>query len=333
MRPVPDVAVRIAAGAPSIGGRTAAMLALLAVALVFVGIPMLLGEYEVYTAAQVMIYAVAVLGLDIVYGRTGQLSLAHASFFGLGAYTAALSPPLGVPLWVQPPLVVLLAVIAGAVVAVPTLRLSGLRLSLVTLLFGELFNWAVDHSVVFTRGSQGMTVEPLAIGGFNSQDALDAYLLAGALSLIATLLTVQLGRSQYGRRMLAVRDSELASASIGVPIVGTKITAFILSAVFAGVAGWVYAYVVGFVSPTTFDLFGSVYFMVAVILGGAGRVLGAWLGAAYIVLVPEVFNGVGYPNLFPILGGGVLVAVALLLPGGLVEGVELLFGRFRVGRK
>ena len=332
MRPAPDAALPIAAALPRHGGRGGPMIAVLAAALAFVTVPVLCGEYEVYEAAQVMIYAVAMLGLDIVYGRTGQLSLAHASFFGLGAYAAALSAPLGVPLWAQPPLVALLAVAAGAIVAVPTLRLSGLRLALVTLLFGELFEWAIDHSIRLTGGSQGMNVEPLALGAFNSQEPLHAYLLAGGVSLLATLLTLQLGRSQYGRRMLAVRDLELASASIGVPIVATKITAFILSAVFAGIAGWVYAYVVGFVSPTTFDLFGSVYFLVAVILGGAGRVLGAWLGAMYIVLVPEVFSSIGYPNLFPILGGGVLIVVALLMPGGLAEGLALLAGRWRTRR-
>jgi branched-chain amino acid transport system permease protein len=297
--------------------------------LAFAAVPLLLGPYEVYEAAQVMIYAVAVLGLDIVYGRTGQLSLAHASFFGVGAYAAALSAPLGVPLWAQLPLVVLLAIVSGAVVAFPTLRLSGLRLALVTLLFGALFTWAIDHSVALTGGSQGMTVEPLMLGGFDSSQPLHAYFLAGVLALLATLLSVQLGRSQYGRRMLAVRDSELAAASVGVPIIATKVTAFILSAVFAGVAGWFFAYIVGFVSPSTFDLFGSIYFMVAVILGGAGRVLGAWLGAAYVVLVPELFSAVGYPNLFPVLGGAVLIMVALLLPGGLAEGIELLAARAR----
>ncbi len=322
MRPVPDIAAPAGAFSP---GRTwwrAASIAMLLGA--YTAFPFLLGEYAVYTLAQVMIYAVATLGLDIVYGRAGQLSLAHASFFGLGAYAAALAGPLALPLWAQPELVGLLAIVAGAVVAVPTLRLSGLRLSLVTLLFGELFTWAIDHSGGLTGGSEGITVNPLTVGGFNSQDALHAYLLTGALAAGATLLAFQLGRSQYGRRMLAVRDSELASISLGIPVVRTKIVAFIMSAVFAAVAGWVYAYVVGFVSPTTFDLFGSVNFMVAVILGGAGSVLGAWLGAAYIVLVPEAFSGLGYPNLFPILGGGVLIAVALLLPGGLVEGVSLL---------
>lgn len=324
---MPELAAPAAVAWPRIvWWRAAAVAALIAA---YAALPLLVGDYAVYTAAQVMIYAVATIGLDIVYGRAGQLSLAHASFFGLGAYTAALSGPLSLPLWAQPAAVVLLAIVAGAVVAVPTLRLSGLRLSLVTLLFGELFTWAINHSGSLTGGSEGITVNSLTLGGFDSQDPLDAYLLAGALAAVATLVTVQLGRSQYGRRMLAVRDSELASVSIGVPVIRTKVAAFIMSAVFAAVAGWVYAYVVGFVSPTTFDLFGSVNFLVAVILGGAGRVLGAWLGAAYIVLVPEAFTALGHPNLFPVLGGGVLIAVALLLPGGLAEGAALLIGAAR----
>jgi len=287
-------------------------------------LPALLSDYDVYLAAQVMIYAIATLGLDIVYGRAGQLSLAHASFFGLGAYVAALSTGFNVPFWLQPFLVVALAVLAGAVVAVPTLRLSGLRLALVTLLFGELFTWAIDHTGDLTGGSEGITVAPLTVGAFDSSNPLHAYVLTAVVSVLATLLSLQLGRTQYGRRMLAVRDSELASQAIGVPIVRTKIVAFILAAIFAGIAGWLYAYAVGFISPTTFDLFGSVYFLVAVILGGSGKVLGAWLGALYIVLIPDVFTTIGYPNLFPILGGGVLIAVALLLPGGLVDGASRL---------
>lgn len=99
-------------------------------------------------------------------------------------------------------------------------------------------------------------------------------------------------------------------------------------------AGWIYAYVVGFISPTTFDLFGSVNFLVAVILGGSGRVLGAWCGALYIVLIPEVFNSIGYPNLFPIIGGAVMIVVALIIPGGLVGSLERLgeFVRSLYGR-
>lgn len=296
---------------------TAKVIVLVVLAII---LPLVLNDYYLYLATQVAIYAIATLGLDIVFGRTGQLSLSHATFFGLGAYSAALMTNWSWPIWEQAPVIVILAVVAGAVVAVPTLRLSGLRLSLVTLLFGELFIWAINHSGDMTGGSQGMAVPPLEFGSFSSVIPLHAYILAIVVSGLATLLTIQISMAQIGRRMLAVRDSELAATSVGINIVKTKITAFIMSAVFACVAGSLYAYIAGFVSPTTFDLFGSVNFLVAVILGGAGRTIGAWLGAAYIVLVPEAFTALGYTNLFPLLGGVVLIVVTLLLPGGLTEG-------------
>ena len=209
--------------------------------------------------------------------------------------------------------------VAGAVVAVPTLRLSGLRLALVTLLFGELFIWAINHMGTLTGGTQGLVVLPLTIGDFNSQVPTNGYFLVLVFAVIATLIAVQISRAQFGRRLLAVRDSELAARSVGIGLVRTKVAAFVLSAVFAGVAGWLYAYVVGFIAPPTFDLFPSVYFLIAVILGGAGRVAGSWLGAAYIVLIPQAFSIIGQSNLFPILGGGVLIVVALLMPGGLMD--------------
>jgi branched-chain amino acid transport system permease protein len=300
--------------------------ALLVVPLVLLAaiLPLVLSDYNLYLATQVAIYAIATVGLDIVFGRTGQLSLSHASFFGLGAYGAALMAAWTWPWWAQIPVVIGVATLAGAVVAVPTLRLSGLRLALVTLLFGELFIWAINHAGEVTGGSQGLAVPPLVVGWFSSVAPTWAYALCMLVAAAATLLTIQMSRTQFGRRMLAVRDSELAATSVGIRIVRTKIQAFILAAIFAGVAGWLYAYVAGFVSPPTFDLFGSVNFLVAVILGGAGRVAGSWLGAMYIVLMPEVFTAIGYTNLFPLLGGAVLIVVTLLLPGGLVEGLTRL---------
>jgi len=117
--------------------------------------------------------------------------------------------------------------------------------------------------------------------------------------------------------MLAVRESELAAASAGVAIARTKVIAFVAAALFAGTAGWLLAFTSGFLAPTDFDLFASVYFLVAVILGGSGSVLGSWLGAAYIVLVPQLFDQLGHPTLYSLVGGAVLVIVALLLPDGM----------------
>ena len=315
--------VRAEAVAPSRDGRFAGRaLGIVPPLLLAAVLPFVLSDYNLYLATQVAIYAVSTLGLDIVFGRTGQLSLSHATFFGLGAYGAALMTASAWPFWTQVPTVIVVAIVAGAVVAIPTLRLSGLRLSLVTLLFGELFIWAVDHAGSATGGSQGMAVAPLVVGAFDSTLPTHAYMLCVLVAAGMTLLSLQIARAQIGRRMLAVRDSELAATSVGIRIVQTKIQAFVLAAVYAGIAGWLYAEVAGFVSPQTFNLFGSVNFLVAVILGGAGRVFGSWLGAIYIVLMPEVFTALGYTNLFPLLGGAVLIVVTLLLPGGLTEGLD-----------
>lgn len=328
MKPAPDIAPfeqDIVVNRP----RPSRFRGLLVLVALLAATPLLIGDYYLYIAAQVVIFAVATLGLDILYGRTGQLSLAHASFFGLGAYAAGIASAYEVAVWWQPAIVVAVALLAGALVAIPTLRLSGLRLAVVTLLFGELFRWGINHSGQITGGSQGMSVPPLEIGAFDSTIPLHAYLLASVVAVLATAFCIQLGSAQVGRRMLAIRDSETASTSLGIHIVRTKVVAFMLSAVLAGLAGWVYAYTTGFISPTTFDLFASVYFLVAVILGGPGKVLGAWLGALYIVLLPEAFNTLGYPNLFPILGGAVLIIVALMMPGGLVGAGTALAERLR----
>src|SRR5262249_54889352 len=157
------------------------------------------------------------------FGRAGQLSLSHASFFGLGAYGAALMAAWGWTWWVQVPLVIGVAIVAGAIVAVPTLRLSGLRLALVTLLFGELFIWAINHAGAVAGGSQGLAVPPLQVGWFSSVAPVHAYTLCILVAATTTLLAIQMSRAQFGRRMLAVRDSELAATSVGIRIVRTKI--------------------------------------------------------------------------------------------------------------
>jgi branched-chain amino acid transport system permease protein len=287
--------------------------------------PLVLGNYWLFMASQVAVFAVATIGLDILYGRTGQLSLAHGALMGVGAYTTVVLANEGYGFGVQLAAVVLLALAVGALVAIPTLRLSGMRLALVTLAFGELFAWAVTRMGSLTGGSEGATVPIIAVGPLDSSRPVHGYVLAMTIALLVTLLAWHLGSTQLGRRMLAVRDSEFAASSVGVPIVSTKVTAFLISAVLAGLAGWLYAAIVGFVAPTDFDLFASVFLFVAVVVGGAGRVVGAWLGAAYIVLAPEIFSVLGAPNLYALVGGALLAVVALLAPdgiAGLAEGVR-----------
>lgn len=274
--------------------------------------------FWLFLAAQVAVFAIATLGLDILYGRTGQLSLAHASFMGVGAYTGYALASRGYGIGVQILGVILASLVFGAVVAIPTLRLSGLRLALVTLAFGELFAWLLTNTPSITGGTQGVPVDPMPIAGTNTSVPIIGYLVALVPALIATVITVNLGRTQLGRRMLIVRDSETAARSVGVSVSGTKIIAFLIAALFAGIAGWLYGAVNGFIAPPDFNLFASVYLFVAVMVGGAGSVLGAWLGAGYVVLVPQLFTFAGFPNLYALVGGALLAIVALLVPDGIV---------------
>lgn len=310
---------QVAAGVAARPGpaRNRQLLLLLVLAAVLVAIPLVLSEYWVFLCAQVLVYGVAVQGLNILYGRTGQLSLAHATFLGGGAYTTYVVITHGYSPTVALAAVWVVSLVAGLVVAVPTLRLSGLRLALVTLAFGELFQWVIVHTTETTGGTQGTPVDSIVAGSIDTAEPLWAYVLALCFAVPATVLALQLARTQLGRGMLAVRESELAAASAGVAIAKTKVIAFVAAALFAGTAGWLYAFTSGFLAPTDFDLFASVYLLVAVVLGGSGSVLGSWLGAAYIVMVPQLFNQLGYPNLYSLVGGAVLIVVALLVPNGL----------------
>lgn len=292
--------------------------------------PLLFSGFWLFLSAQVVVYAIATMGLQILYGRVGQLSLAHASFMGVGAYCGYVLANLGYGLVVQLAGVVVASLLSGAVVALPTLRLSGLRLALVTLAFGELFAWFLINTTDLTGGTQGATVEPFVVGPLDAGIPMYAYLLALIPAAIATAVTVHLGRTQLGRSMLIVRDSEAAARSVGVAVSQVKVVAFLIAALFAGIAGWLYGGINGFISPPDFNLFASVYLFVAVVVGGARSVVGAWLGAAYVVMVPQLFTLMGHPNLFPLVGGALLAIVALLVPDGMV-GLTKQLARKRVG--
>lgn len=310
------------------GNRRAGLTRMIAV-LVVAAIPALIfNGFWLFLAAQVAVFAIATLGLDILYGRTGQLSLAHASFMGVGAYTGYVLASHGFGVGIQLLAVLGASLISGAVVAFPTLRLSGLRLSLVTLAFGELFAWLLTNTTSVTGGTQGVPVSPMPIVGTDTSVPIIGYLVALVPALIATLITINIGRTQLGRRMLIVRDSETAARSVGIKVSRTKVISFLIAALFAGIAGWLYGAVNGFIAPPDFNLFASVYLFVAVMVGGAGSVLGAWLGAAYVVLVPQLFTLAGFPNLYALVGGALLTVVALIVPDGIVGLIRRAARRF-----
>jgi len=287
--------------------------------LVVFALPFILENYWLYLVGVTAIYAIAGLGLVTLFGFTGQLSLAHASFFGIGAYVSAIGGVhYGLPGIVTLPIAFAICLAAGAFVGIFALRISGLRFALITLSFGELFYWASVRWSDLTGGEQGLYAESLSVMGIDFGDPINAYFLFAALGLLATALCFRLRDSSFGRAMAATRDSELAAKSSGVPVARTRYIAFIIGALFSGVAGWLFSGHVGAISPNFFDMFASLNMLVAVIIGGVKTPLGAWVGAAYLVFVPEFFGMAGASNLYPILSGALLVLIILVVPAGVV---------------
>lgn len=288
--------------------------------LAIVIVPFVLDSYWLYLASSLLAYSIAVMGARILFGVTGILSVAQASFVGIGAYAAAIgSSTLGLTAIPELLLVLGVSLLAALIVGLPALRIGGIRLVLLTLAFCELFQWWLIDARTMTGGTQGMSVASLYIPGVDTTSPLFLYALAAAFALLTTLVLGLLPRTQTGRNMAAVRESEFAARSVGVNVNFVKITAFAVAGICAGFSGFLIAHIEGAVTPANYDMFASVYILVGVILGGSSSTVGAWLGAAYVSLAPPLFNALGADRLYVLLSGALLVALIYLLPGGLVQ--------------
>ncbi len=267
------------------------------------------------------LYVIVVLGLNLFIGFAGQISLGHAAFFGLGAYgSAILTATYGFPAW--PAMILTAAVMAAMalVLGVPTLRLKGHYLAMATL----GFNYVVDSIFIqwdaVTGGPGGLSgVPPLAIGGLTFDSDLKFHYLVWAFALVALTLCLNLVRSGVGRGLAALAADEVAAAALGVDVRRQKISVFILSAVFASVAGSLYAHYFGYVNPDAFSIFRSLDLVIMVVVGGLGSVWGSLFGAAFITILP---NFLGFlENYMDIIHGLILVVILLFLPQGFVSGL------------
>jgi branched-chain amino acid transport system permease protein len=294
--------------------------------LVLVVLPFVLGEFRTVQLATVGAYFIAILGLDVLTGHSGQISLGHGAFMAVGAYTTAiLMSGHGVrDLWTIP--------IAGAVAGgigllagIPALRLSGLYLALATFGIAIVLPTVLKKFDHFTGGSTGITLfgKPTQTGhgqgvwGMSNNQWL--YALTWTIGAVMFLLAWWLLDSRFGRSLRAIRDSELAAAAAGVNRATYKIAAFGVSAAFAGVAGALFAINVAYVSPDTFPIQLSLYLLVGAVVGFFGSIWGAALGALLILFLPDIVGLIPHvdtkqagPTTF--FFGAVLVALMLLLP-------------------
>ncbi|MEE7449659.1 ABC transporter [Methylobacterium radiotolerans] len=300
-----------------IAGLTAAALGLVA----------LTAGYSHFVIALVALTTVAGVGLNVLLGLTGLISFGHAGFYAIGAYASAILTLHGVSFWLALPAAALIAALVGGLVAVPAMRVKGPYLAMLTIAFGFIVEHGLIEGGELTGGQNGLVVtdapsllgEPLSPAGL----AVLAVLAAGA-SLAGFDL---LARSRLGRAMRAVRDADVAAAALGFDPVRVKTLAFAISAALTGLAGAILPPLMLFIAPSSFPFSQSILFVLSVIVGGAGTVLGPLLGALVTVLLPEALSGLAEYRL--LFFGVATLAVLWLVPSGLVGSLARLLPRGR----
>ena len=248
--------------------------------------------YYIHLMVVIGIYAILLLGLDIVVGYIGEVSLGHAALFGIGAYTAGvLNFQLSAPFLLAVPASIVVTALFGAILALPALRVNGPYLAMVTLAFGTIIQILINEMDFLTNGPLGLSVrKPIFFG--HQITGTDYYYIV-VVALVLTLFVVQrILKSHLGRAFEALRDSPIASDCMGVSVYGYKVYAFVVSAAIAGLAGSLYTYSEEYISPNTFNFELTILFLLAVIMGGRKTRVGPILGAIIIVMLPNVLSDI-----------------------------------------
>jgi branched-chain amino acid transport system permease protein len=264
----------------------------LIIVLFAVVLPLSLDEYYLSIINLVLIAIVGALGLNILVGYTGQISVGHAAFMSVGAYTAAnLAVHLNLPFWLTLPAGGLMAALIGAIVGIPSLRIKGLYLAIATLASQLIIEWIINHTPAISGGAQAsiQVPRPEFMGReIKSQGELYFFLLFFAV--LATLATLNLVRSRIGRAFVAIRDQDIAAEIIGIDIFRYKLLSFAISSFYAGVCGVLYTYYFGIANYEAFQIGVSIDFLAMIIIGGLGSVLGTIFGAIFVTMLPIVLR-------------------------------------------
>jgi len=272
--------------------------------------------YVLYFACLVGIYMIVAIGLNFLIGYTGQISLGHAALFAIGAYSSALlTLNVGMPFWLALVASGFIAGLAGLLLGLAALRLSGLYLAIATLGLGEAMPQILLKWDSVTNGYNGLKPARPSFGPLVLDNEFKFYFLVAAVLLIVIMVTNNLLRSRVGRALIATRDSDAGAEAMGIPLARYRTLAFVISAFFTGIAGSLYAHIVGFISPSDFNSWMSLIFLCMVFVGGVASLPGAMLGAAFMTAAPQLF--VGSKSMSGILFGGVLLIIILFFPKGL----------------
>lgn len=281
--------------------------AIAVILVVMVAAPHVFGQYATVILTNALLYSVLALGLNVVVGYAGLLDLGYAAFFAVGAYTVGiLTKQFGFNFWEALPFAILAAALAGVIIGGPTLRLRSDYLAIVTLGFGEIVRISA-RNLQITGAASGLSgIQQPWLFDWHINSPLDFYYVFCALTVIAVIVSVRLANSRLGRAWLYVRHDEDAAEAMGINRVRVKLAAYIIGAIYASVAGAFFAVNLGAISPESFSFTQSVLILMAVILGGMGKIPGVILGAFIVILGPELLRDLGSLRLL-------VFAVALLL--------------------
>jgi len=267
-------------------GAAAFWYALLALALVTA--PFVLPTYYLSQLVLIGIYVVAGAGLMLLSGFCGQISLGHSAFFAVGAFTVAVLEKNGIPFPLAFLAAGILSAAVGFVVGLPALRLAGMYLAIATLAAAFIVTEVIVRWESVTNGSSGLNVAKLSILGFVADSEKKLYAVVAVVALAAMLAVRNIVRSPLGLAMMAIRDSETAAQSMGVPLMRVKLTAFAVSALLTGLAGALYAHKIQFIDPDQFTILVSIEFLVMIFIGGIGSMHGVVFGAAFVIALPQL---------------------------------------------
>ena len=323
--------------------------AVAAIVLVFVvALPLAVHEYYLSVINLVLIAIVGALGLNILVGYTGQVSIGHGAFMSVGAYTAAnLATRLGAPWPVTLLAGGLMAALVGAIVGIPSLRIKGLYLAIATLAGQLIIEWTINHVTFISGGVQAsIEVARPRLGSMVLDTQRGMYYFLLVFVAIAVVGTLNLVRSRIGRAFIAIRDQDIAAEIIGINIFRYKLLAFAISSFYAGVTGVLYTYFLGIANYEQFQLGVSIDYLAMIIIGGLGSVLGSILCAVFVTLLPIAtrwfLEGFGslflsqahlaniIPNLRLVIFGALIVLFLALEPEGLNRLWRNIIGYFRV---
>ncbi len=302
-------------------------------AVLFVAAPFVFSQYWLYWICLIAINVISATGLNILWGYTGLASLGQAAFMGVGAYSIALlDKHLGWSFLVTVPLGGLFAAAIGLLVAIPSLRVRGLYLAIATIAASVILQFIFANWEAVTNGMKGLIVQPARFMGVQLDQPRLLYWIIVPTAIVLVKMASNLFRTRVGRAFIAIRDRDISAELIGIPLFKYKLLSFALSSFYAGVAGALWAYFFRVVTPESFPVETSIFFLAVVIVGGMGTIGGGIIGAAFMTLVPELLrisltalgpwmtdSATVIPSVRIIVFGALIVGFLRLEPQGLVE--------------